>query len=101
MAQGSQVWIPATDLHNAHQATLWQHITYKVEEDWHRFSSVAIILKQKEEDWQQMLAQGQSSPQEKKKKNSYLDFPLTCDWSNVAFRPEENIMLYCMEVAIA
>ena len=31
-----QVWIPCADLHTAHQATLWQHPTYKIEEDWHR-----------------------------------------------------------------
>ena len=41
---GSQDPIPGTDLHTAHQAMLWQHPTYKVDEDW-----------------QQMLAQGQSS----------------------------------------
>ena len=40
---------------------LRQHPTYKIKEDWHRCSSETIFLKQKEEDWQQMLAQGQSS----------------------------------------
>ena len=27
-----------TDLHITHQAVLWRHPTYKVEEDWHRCS---------------------------------------------------------------
>ena len=36
VAQGSQVWILAMDLHTAHQAMLWQHPTYKMEEYWHR-----------------------------------------------------------------
>ena len=31
-----QVWILGADLHTAHQAMLWRHPTYKVEEDWHR-----------------------------------------------------------------
>ena len=35
-AQGLQVQIPSADLHIAHQAMLWQHPTYKIEEDWHR-----------------------------------------------------------------
>ena len=35
-AWGSQFPIPGTDLHNAHQAVLWQCPTYKLEEDWHR-----------------------------------------------------------------
>ena len=33
---GSRVQISGVDLHSAHQATLWQHPTYKIEEDWHR-----------------------------------------------------------------
>ena len=36
VAWGSWVQIPGVDLHTAHQARLWQHPTYKVEEDWHR-----------------------------------------------------------------
>ena len=35
-AQSLWVWIPSTDLHTTHQAVLWQHPTYKMEEDWHR-----------------------------------------------------------------
>src|SRR3712207_8849451 len=34
-------------------------IPHKIEEDWH--SSGPIFLKQKEDDWQRILAQGQSS----------------------------------------
>ena len=36
IAQGSQVQILGMDLHTAHQAMLWQHPTYKIEEDWHK-----------------------------------------------------------------
>ena len=66
---GLQVWIPGVDLHTAHQAMLWWRPIYKMEEDWHRFSSGTIFLKQREEDWQQMLTQGQSSSPGKKKKD--------------------------------
>ena len=58
-AWGWQVQIPGVDLHAAHQALLWQHPTYKVEEDGHKCYSGPLFLKQKEEDWLQMLAQGQ------------------------------------------
>ena len=34
---GLWVWIPSADLHTMHQAMLWQHPTYKIEEDWQRF----------------------------------------------------------------
>src|SRR3712207_9052226 len=34
VAWGSLVWIPGAHLHTAHQAMLWQHPTYKIEEDW-------------------------------------------------------------------
>ena len=30
------VQIPGADLHNAHQAMLWQRSTYKIKGDWHR-----------------------------------------------------------------
>ena len=33
---GLWVWIPGADLHTTHQAVLWQHPTYTIEEDWHR-----------------------------------------------------------------
>ena len=36
VAQGSQVWILGADLHTTHQAVLWWHPTYKIEEYWHR-----------------------------------------------------------------
>ena len=35
-AQGVLVLILGVDLHTTHQAMLWQHLTYKIEEDWHR-----------------------------------------------------------------
>ena len=44
VAWGLQVQILGANLHTAHQAMLWCHPTYKIEEDW-----------------QQLLAQGQSS----------------------------------------
>ena len=36
VAQGWRVLILVMDPHTAHQAMLWQHPTYKIEEDWHR-----------------------------------------------------------------
>ena len=42
-------------------------------------SSVTIFLKQKEENWQQIIAQGQSSSQKKKKrKNTTYFSPKPC-----------------------
>ena len=35
-AWGSAVQIPGLDLHTVHQAMLWQHPTYKIEEDCQR-----------------------------------------------------------------
>ena len=32
-AWDAQVQIPGTDLHTIQQAMLWQHLTYKIEED--------------------------------------------------------------------
>ena len=59
-AWGSQVWIPGEDARTTHQTMLWWHPTYKIEENTD-VSSATILLKQKGEDWQQRLAQGQSS----------------------------------------
>ena len=63
------------DLHTAHQAMLWQHPTYKkhrkIETD---ISSGTIFFKQKEEDWQQMLAWDQWSSPKKKKQNEEIYF---------------------------
>ena len=50
VAQGWCVWILGADLHTSHQAMLWQHPTYKIEEDW-----------------QQILAQGQSFSSKRRK----------------------------------
>ena len=36
-AQGSQVQIPGADLQTAHQAILWQRLTYEIEEDWNKY----------------------------------------------------------------
>ena len=36
VARGLQVQVLCADPHTAHQAMLWRHPTYKVEEDWHR-----------------------------------------------------------------
>ena len=51
VARALWVWIPGTDLHTTHQAMLWRRPTCKIEEDW-----------------QQMLAQGQSSSPNKQTK---------------------------------
>ena len=37
VAQGSWVQILGADLHIAHQAMLWQHPTYKIEKNGHRW----------------------------------------------------------------
>ena len=58
VAQGSLAWIPHADLHATHQAMLWQVSHNIVEEDGHRCLLRASLPQQKEEDWQQMLAQG-------------------------------------------
>ena len=52
VAQGSQVHILGMHLHSPHQAMLWQCPTYRMEEDW-----------------QQMLAQGQSSSHTQKERS--------------------------------
>ena len=54
-ARVSLVKILGTDLHTTHQAMLWRHPTGKIEEDW-----------------QQMLAQGQSSSPKKKQSTNCL-----------------------------
>ena len=51
-AWDSWVQISGADLHNSHQVTLWEHPTYKIEEDW-----------------QQMLAQGQLSSPKKRRQS--------------------------------
>ena len=60
VAWGLWVQIPGADLHTPHQAMLWRHPTYKIEETDTNVSSGTVFLKQKEENWQQILAQGQS-----------------------------------------
>ena len=49
VAQGSWVWISGADLHTAHQAVLWQHPAYKIEEDW---PQTLAQKKTKIENWQ-------------------------------------------------
>ena len=72
VARGSRVWILGVDLCTAHQAccgsvpyTTQRRIATDV-------SSATIFLKQKEEDWQQMLVQSESSSLEKKSLESPL-----------------------------
>ena len=55
---GSLSQIPGADLRTACQARLDRHPTYKAEEDGHGWSLRASLPQQKEENWQQMLAQG-------------------------------------------
>ena len=50
-AQGSPVRIPGTDLHTAHQATLWQRPTYNVEEELAQMLAQGQSSSQKGEDW--------------------------------------------------
>ena len=70
-ARDSRVWITGTDPHTVHQAMLWWCPTYeKQRRIGTDVSPGRIFLKQKEEDWQQELAQDQSSsPKEKTKAN--------------------------------
>ena len=59
VAQGLWVQIPGMDLHTTCRAM--QHLIYKKQRKTGTdVSSGPVFLKQKEEDWQQMLAQGQS-----------------------------------------
>ena len=58
-AWGLQVWIPGTDLALLAKPYCGS-IPHKIKIGTD-VSSLSIFLKQKEEDWQQMLAQGQSS----------------------------------------
>ena len=72
VAQGLRVWIPGLDL-----APLMEPhcsgILHKIEEIGTDVSSATVFLKQKEDDWQQMLAQGQSSSHTQKENiNTYL-----------------------------
>ena len=69
-AWGSPVQIPDADIHTLHQATLWQHPTYKIEDDW-----------------QQMIAQGlSSSPKTNKKTPKIL-------WDKRGFSAHLNSIL--------
>ena len=74
--QRSQVWIPGMDLHTIHQAMLWPHPIYKIEKDQHRCYLRVNLPQQKEEDWQWMLAQGQSSSSKEKKGEAYVAYIL-------------------------
>ena len=57
---GLLVWMLGMDLHTAHQAMLWRHPTSKTQKDLqlgHRTMPGALgRKKQKEEDWQHILA---------------------------------------------
>ena len=66
-----QVWIPSVDLPPLIRPCCGR-IPHKIEEDGIDVSSVTIFLKQKEEDWQQMVAQGQSSSPKKKNKQKNI-----------------------------
>ena len=75
-AQGSPVQILHADMAPLGKPCCGRHPTYKVEEDGHGCWLRANVPQQKEEDWQQMLAQGYSSS--KKKFNmATIDFVLS------------------------
>ena len=58
VARGSLVQIPGMDMALPVKPCSGRHPTYKVEEDGHGCWLRANLPQQKEEDWQQMLAQG-------------------------------------------
>ena len=57
-AWGSPVWILGADMALLSKPCCGRRPTYKVEEDGHGCQLRASLPQQKEEDWQQMLAQG-------------------------------------------
>ena len=57
-AQGSPVLIPGENTAPLIKPCCGRRLTYKLEEDGHRCELRASPPQQKEEDWQQMLAQG-------------------------------------------
>ena len=61
VAWGSPVWIPMQTYTQPIKLCCGRWSTYKIEEDGQRCLLRAILPQQKEVDWQQMLAQGQSS----------------------------------------
>ena len=69
MAWASPVRIQHVDLHTAHQAMLWQHPTYEIEEDWHRCQLRDKFPQAKRGILEQMLSQGQSSSPKKQKQS--------------------------------
>ena len=58
VARGSPVWIPGVGMVPLGKPCCGRCPTYKVEEDGTDVSSGPVFLRKKEEDWQQMLAQG-------------------------------------------
>ena len=57
-AQDSLVQIPGADIRTAVKPCCGRHPRHKVEEDGHGCQLRASFPQQREEDWQQMLAQG-------------------------------------------
>ena len=57
-AWGSPARIPGADMAPLGKPRCGRHPIYKVEEDGHGCELRASLPQQKEEDWQQMLAQG-------------------------------------------
>ena len=58
-AWGLWVWILGADLHTGHQAMLWRHPTYKIEEGGHRGSLRDNLPHQKRKEKKQLPGKDQ------------------------------------------
>ena len=82
---GSQVRIPCTDLLHS-SAMLQRHLTYKIEEDWHRCQLRANLPQAKRGRLAMLLAQGKFSSLRKPLKTQYKYFGTIYITDNSVFK---------------